>query len=568
MKNLFNNKYISIVVLLIIGVGIGWFIKPSDDHINLSSHQYISKSSEIWTCSMHPQIRQNEPGQCPLCGMDLIPLSEDDGGGELSIKMSPTAMQLANVVTDKVQKSVPKKEIRLNGKVALDETEVFTLSSHIPGRIERLMVNYTGETVHQGQVLAYVYSPALITAQEELFEAFKIKDKQASLYEASIEKLKNWKLTEAQINQILHEGKVQELFPVLADQSGVVLEKKVKVGDYLKKGQTMYVTSNLEQLWVLLDVYEKDLQWVKKGDVVQFEVQSFPGEKLEGKVTFVDPMVNAKTRVAKARIEIQNRGIRFKPDMFVSGVLESPLNTNKEVLNIPKSAVMWTGKRSIVYVKDETTSFMAFQMRQVDLGSLIGEHYVVLSGLELGEEIAVHGTFSIDAAAQLAGKPSMMNLSESEGIKFELNTETKASIQKLLRSYLSIKNQLVNDSSEGLQKDVEAFEKTLSSIKMSWFEDEAHHHWMGVDKRLKSSLSRLKDDQEIAAFRKSFVNFSNTINDVVKAFGPFEQIYYIQRCPMANDDKGAEWLSKEKEVLNPYFGASMLRCGEVIKVVE
>lgn len=554
--------------LVIIGLVIGFWIKPTDSNSGHSHKQ--STEQQVWTCSMHPQVRQNEPGKCPLCGMDLIPLNDDLGKeGKLSVKMSATAMQLASVVTKKVAQSIPKKEIRLNGKVALDESKIFTLSSHIPGRIEQLLVNYTGEKIEKGQVLAYVYSPELITAQEELFEAIKIKDKQASLYQASIEKLKNWKLTKNQIDQIIQEGKVQELFPILADESGVVIEKKVKVGDYIKRGQSIYVSSNLNHLWVLFDVYEKDLKWIKMGDEVQYEVQSLPGEKWNGTVKFIDPIVNARTRVAKARLEVANIGLRLKPDMFVSGTLSSPIGNSKELISIPKSAVMWTGKRSIVYIKDQTNETISFQMRKVELGSLIGDNYIVMSGLELGEEIAVHGTFSIDAAAQLAGKPSMMNVQEEQKhLNIQLSETAKIEVEQLLNQYISIKDKLVSDQIEGLSEDLKLFEEQLLSIDMSLFEGEAHHLWMMKLKSLKSSIGQLKAVNEIVTFRNGFVDFSNEVNGLVQAFGPFKQTYFIQRCPMANDDKGAEWLSKEKEVMNPYFGASMLRCGEVVHEIK
>lgn len=554
--------------LIIIGLIAGyWFGYGSKDE---SKHSHNEMLNQEWTCSMHPQIRQNEPGKCPLCGMDLIPITENDSGKSLGIRMSPTAMQLAKVVTEKVKQSVPNKEIRLNGKLSVDETKVFTLSSHIPGRIEKLMVNYTGETISKGQILAYVYSPELITAQEELFEAIKIKDKQVSLYNASKEKLKNWKLSDVQIEEIIKGGKVQELFPVLADQTGIVLEKKVNIGDYIKKGQAMYITSNLEQLWVLLDVYEKDLSWVKKGDKVQFEVQSFPGDKFEANVIFIDPVINSKSRVAKARLKLNNQSLRFKPDMFVSALLLSPFKEHEEVINIPKSAVMWTGKRSIVYVKEQTKNHVSFEMRQIEIGSLIGDNYVVKSGLELGEEIAVNGTFSIDAAAQLAGKPSMMNNINDEiaNTRFKLNQDAKIAIQNIIDQYLIIKDMLVKDNYKGIDEEIIKFDEILSGIKMTLFHGEAHDYWMKKESLLRGSVKLFKESKDIEQFRKVFVDFSHQVNEISKSSGPYEHSYYVQRCPMANNDQGAEWLSKEKEVLNPYFGASMLRCGEVVHEIK
>ena len=216
--------------VLLLGGLIGYIISTStNQHINESAHQPISPlTHQTWTCSMHPQIRQNEPGDCPICGMDLIPL-EDDQNAEIdpnAVSMSPTAMQLANVSTAIVGKMNPVKQVRLNGKVQSDERLVYSQASHIPGRIEKLLVNFTGEFVNNGQTIAYVYSPELVTAQEELFEAQKIAESQPQLFVAAKEKLKNWKLSNKQIEDILASGKIVEEFPIQADIAGNVTSKR------------------------------------------------------------------------------------------------------------------------------------------------------------------------------------------------------------------------------------------------------------------------------------------------------------------------------------------------------
>ena len=413
MKNKFKTKSLIFYLSLIaIGGLAGYLISTSaHQHIEPSPNQHIESSeNQIWTCSMHPQIRKTEPGKCPLCGMDLIPLNTDESGSNpMAIQMSPTAMKLANVQTTIVGNQKPEKEIRLNGKVQPDERMVVSQSSHIPGRIEQLQVNFTGEFVQKAQTLATIYSPDLVMAQEELFEASKIKNSQPALYEAAREKLKNWKLTDKQINHLLTSEKKLENFPVTADVSGVVLSKNVNLGDYIQRGQTIYQIADLSKVWVLFDVYESDMTWIDKGDTVEFTVQSLPGEKFSAAVSFIDRVINPKTRVAQARVEMKNKGLKLKPEMFVSGVITSPLETEKEALVVPKSAVMWTGERSVVYVKGESEKGVLFTMREVTLGPALGDSYVIASGLETGEEIATKGTFSIDAAAQLSGKPSMMS---------------------------------------------------------------------------------------------------------------------------------------------------------------
>lgn len=589
-----KQTYIYVGILLIGGL-IGYFINTSaHQQIDESAHQLDSDSkNQIWTCSMHPQIRQPEPGQCPICGMDLIPLADDGDSEEnpMEIKMSPTAMQLANVQTSIIIKKKPIKKVRMNGKIKADERSVFSQSSHIPGRIEKLMVSFTGESVQKGQVLAYIYSPELITAQEELFEAQKIKETQPGLFEAAKEKLKNWKLTETQINQILEKGTIQEQFPILADVSGIVLTKKVNLGDYIQKGQSIYEVANLNTIWVLFDVYESDIPWVKIGDKVQFTVQSLPGEVFNGKISFIDPVINPKTRVASARLEMNNTGMRLKPDMFVLGTIESTIHNEKEALIVPKSAVMWTGERSVVYVKNTNAKGVSFMMREVTLGAALGDSYVIKEGLEIGEEIATNGAFSIDAAAQLAGKPSMMNPEggvvmtghnhgggnkpttattdhSSHSKNISVSSKAKAELKPLFTAYFKLKDALVNDNLENAITASKEMGSVLSKVNMGVFTGEAHNVWMKHSSTLEKELRTANDTKEIGKMRTSFKNISDQMVMLVKTFGAIDQPVFVDYCPMADSEKGAEWLSTEKEIKNPYFGASMLTCGEIKQTIK
>jgi len=407
-----NVKQVMIYpVILLSGGIIGYLINTSDQTISSSDHQHIELATDqIWTCSMHPQIRQHEPGQCPIGGMDLVLIDSDDSGDNfLGLRMSPTAMQLANVRTSIIALRKPMKEVRLNGKVQADERSIFSQTSHISGRIEKLLVNYTGRYVSKGQIIAFVYSPESVTAQEELFAAQKISATQPELFKAARDKLKNWKLTDKQIDGILQSGTPAKDFPILSDMNGVVMTKRVNLGDHINQGSSLFEVADLSNIWILFDVYESDIAWVKKDDEVEFSIQSLPGEKFKGKISFIDPVINPKTRVAKARIALKNPGQQLKPEMFVSGILKSPLRDSKLSIIVPKSAVMWTGQRSIVYIKKESNFGINFILREVTLGPALGDSYMITDGLEEGDEIATNGAFSIDAAAQLAGKPSMMN---------------------------------------------------------------------------------------------------------------------------------------------------------------
>lgn len=580
---------------LIAGLFLGWLFFGGSESTTLDEHQHGNEmvGETIWTCSMHPQIRQNEPGNCPICGMELIPLDEENNTelDPMAISMSQTAMQIANVGTEIVGKTQPLKLVRLNGKVQADERLIYSQSSHIPGRIEKLMVNFTGEYVNKGQVIASIYSPDLVNAQEELFEARKIVDTQPLLFNSAKEKLKNWKLSDNQIAQILESGIVKEELPILADISGYVTEKKVNLGDYVNKGMPIYQIANLSSVWILFDVYESDMPWIKKGDEVNFSIQSVPGETFKGKISYIDPVINPMSRVAKARVEINNSDLKLKPEMFVSGTVEAKLPIKSDAIVVPKTAVMWTGQRSVVYVKNTSAKGVNFLMRDVKLGPSLGNGFVVNEGLEEGEEIAINGTFSIDAAAQLAGKPSMMNpeggpamtghnhgggampssnepSKKADFKKVSINQKAKESLQPLFTEYMAMKDALTNDNLKEAKEAGSKILKAVDGVNMSLFTGESHGVWMGQSSDLRNTLQHVQHFNSLEETRKVFQHVSNIMVNLETSFNPYDETLYVLHCPMANDNKGADWLSLSKEVRNPYYGQAMLTCGEVTKEIK
>jgi len=399
-------------VSLIIGLFLGWIFFHNSQESEMKSGQATEAVKKtVWTCSMHPQIKMEQPGKCPICGMDLIPLAQSGTGSADpdAIHLSKDAVQLANVLTTVVTRKKPVKEVRLYGKVQADERLFQSQTSHVPGRIERLNINFTGETIAKGQVLAEIYSPELITAQQELLETVKTKQLQPELYEASKEKLRQWKLTDDQISKVESSGVIQNNFEVLSNTSGTVTARRVNNGDHVSVGTVLFDIADLSQVWIMFEAYESDLQFLHIGEKLSFNIQAFPGQNFTGKIIFIDPVIDPVTRVAKVRVETGNQSGKLKPEMFATGIVSSSLTEYSEDVIIPKSAVLWTGKRSIVYVKQPASDEPVFKMREVELGPMLGESYVITNGLSEGEEIVTSGTFSVDAAAQLEGKPSMMN---------------------------------------------------------------------------------------------------------------------------------------------------------------
>ena len=418
MKKQIKNREIKlIIVTMVVGLFLGWlFFHTTSEkapHNHTMEMEEDGTKHTVYTCSMHPQIKEDKPGSCPICGMDLIPMktmgSDNKQVDPNEIQMSESALALASVQTTVVTKGVPEKEVNLLGKVQADERNISKITARYGGRIDDLFINYTGQKVRKGGSLAMIYSPDLIIAQKELLEAIKYKSSNPSFYQATRSKLKLWNLTEKQIDSIETREQAKTICEIKSPISGTVTKKEVSVGDYVKEGTQLFEVVNLSKVWVLFDAYESDLPWIKKGDNIEFTLQSFPGKQYKGKVAFIDPLIDGQTRVAQVRVELSNSNGEIKPGMFAKGTLKSNTAPNTNEILIPKSAILWTGKRSVVYVKVSDREMTSFLRREIVLGAEAGNFYVVSEGLSAGEEVATNGVFKIDAAAQLEGKSSMMN---------------------------------------------------------------------------------------------------------------------------------------------------------------
>ncbi|MDR1222763.1 MAG: efflux RND transporter periplasmic adaptor subunit [Tannerella sp.] len=413
VKETVRNTFFRTGITLAAGLILGWILFGRPD--TPVQHVPHTEETHVWTCSMHPQIRQDKPGKCPLCAMDLIPLkkasssSGADGADPDAILLSAEAVALAGIQTSVAGSGggSPAREIRLYGTIQPNERLVHSQVSHINGRIEELYVNFTGEPVRSGQVIASVYSPDLQNVQQELLEAAKLRDVQPALLEAAREKLRQWKLSDGQIALIEQSGKVLPRMDIMANTDGIVIAKNVSQGDYVSRGSVLFSVADLSSVWAVFEAYEMDLSCLKTGGDITYTVQALPGKTFSGKITFIDPVLDRTSRTAGIRVETANIGGRLKPEMIADAIVRAPLEQGR--ITIPATAVLWTGKRSIVYVKQAGSDVPAFKLREIELGPALGDAYPVLSGLQEGEEIVTNGAFTVDASAQLEGKRSMMN---------------------------------------------------------------------------------------------------------------------------------------------------------------
>lgn len=593
-----KEHYIPVIIVFVIGGLIGWIVLPSPGGSAMSAgeteihegHDQGEEEPTTWTCSMHPQIKQQEPGDCPICGMDLIPLSRMDAAGEHidpnEIMLSESAAGLADIETSVVRRDVPEKTVRLQGKIMPDERRISELTARFGGRIEKLFINFTGARVQKGEKLATLYSPELVTAQRELLEALSMKASRPALYSAARAKLKLWDLSDAQIDAIEKEGEPQLYFDVLSPLSGTVMERHVSVGDYVKSGDKLFMVTDLSHVWVMFDAYESDLPWIRVGDSLEYSVRSLPGERFEGKVAYIDPFLDPATRSVKVRVEQSNPDGKLKPEMFTEGILRSKAPAGSGALLIPRAAVLWTGKRSVVYVKIPDREAPSFLYREIELGPDAGNYYIVADGLEEGEVIATNGVFKIDAAAQLEGKRSMMNpeggssgtghdhgsmatdAEDEPAAGLSAPVEFRKQLTAFYQAYIEMKDAFVETNAGKVQEEAGPVSKALNSIGMKMLDDPEHTYWMEQQQVLSRTLNTILGSGDIEVQRKAFIDFNLAFYKTIKVFGLEGVETYYQYCPMANDDRGAYWFSNEEEIRNPYFGDVMLACGENREIIK
>jgi Cu(I)/Ag(I) efflux system membrane fusion protein len=427
--------------------------------------------TQIWTCSMHPQIKLPKPGKCPICGMDLIPLENDsaEDGALRELTVSENAARLMQIETSPAEHRFAQTDVRMVGKVDFDETRTAFITARMPGRLDRLFVDYTGVQVKKGDHLASIYSPELLSAQQELLQAIDsvkalqnsqsalVRNASQSTVEAVREKLRLWGLPAEQIQEIETRGTLTDHLTLYSPVGGVVIHKNAQEGGYVKTGDRIYTVADLSRVWVQLEAYESDLPWLRYGQKVTFTTEAWPGENFEGTIAFIDPVLNAATRSVNVRVNVDNPDLKMKPGMFVRAVAHPVIANDGKVTNpslagkwispmhpeivkdgpgscdvcgmplvraeelgyvaadeinaplvIPATAPLLTGTRAIVYVELPGKEKPTYEGREIILGPRAGNVYIVRHGLKAGERVVTKGAFKLDAELQIRAKPSMM----------------------------------------------------------------------------------------------------------------------------------------------------------------
>lgn len=580
-----------LVPAIVAAFAAGWWLAPSTDTSNHEAHPETATAAEtVWTCSMHPQIRQPHPGDCPICGMDLIPLTHDDsvdaGPNEPpQLRLSERSVALMNLQTIPVIRQAAHAQLRLPGRIAVDETRLSVATAWFAGRVDRLFINHTGQRVEAGQPLMELYSPELFSTQQELIQATRAHSAREDsntrqTLERARERLRLLGLSPAHIEAIEANDRPSTHLTVTAPASGFVIERQISIGQYVERGTPLFTLADLSEVWVELEAYESELPFLRLGQAASIELTARPGETFQGTIAFIDPQVDPSTRTARVRINLNNDSFLLKPGMLATGSVMAPFEPDHNPLVIPVSAPLHTGKRALVYVQIPHSEGPIFEPREVVLGPRLGEVYPVLEGLAEDERVVVNGQFKLDSELQIRGRPSMMAPATPEASGPSRSdprdppaqasfaeTVTAAFASELLplvEGYLLLTNGLADDDLDHAQKGLRQQQQTLADIGEHRLSGDAHVSWMHHYNELESILNDMKASDSLEGLRSRLQELTLILERIYVNFGsgilpPLNRAF----CPMVDGDSIGTWLQRGEEVRNPYWGEAMLGCGEV-----
>ncbi len=614
------NRQTLLVVAIVVAAFAGGFLvrggggsAPAGD-----GHAHSEEAAPTrWTCSMHPQIiLPSNDQQCPICFMDLIPLEDNTSAGLApgDLALTETAAALADVATDFVERRFVTRAVRLVGKVSADETRTRTINARVGGRLDKLYVDATGQEVTAGMKLAEIYSPELYTAQAELQAAAQatrqgaengsLAGSAAANLKAATERLRLWGMGDEQIRAITAGQAISDHLAVTAPVGGVVVERKATVGSYVKTGSLLYAIADLSQVWISLEAFETDVAWLREDQGVTFTTRAFPGREFTGDILFINPVLDERTRTIEVRVAVDNRAGLLKPGMLVVGKVEAALDTDgmpvtdesqaTPPLVIPASAPLLTGDRAVVYLKHDGENGPVFSGRQVVLGPRAGDYYLVVSGLNEGDEVVTRGNFKIDSALQIQAQPSMMNptgggpvpghdhggggmeMADREMVgempevaPFVAPECFNAGLRAVVDKYYALQEALVGDDDGQARMAAHGVHQALSELECDAAQLDANgaKFWKMITDELTTATMLTAGAEDIAARRMAFEPLSDTLWLAVSTFKagagtPVRRFH----CPMAMDGAGAFWLQAGETTANPYYGASMLRCGSQVEL--
>lgn len=642
-RRLIGARRAMVLILIHVAFFMGYLISgdggeenANHDHGDEVAHA-DAENGQMYTCSMHPDVRMPNPDDlCPICNMELIPVGELDEDEEQDddiprLRVSERARALMQIQTSPAERRLADRELRLFGRVDYDETRTNDITLLADGQIRQLHIDYSNARVNEGEHLADVYSPAVLSAAEEFLVAARAGERRGTddLARQARRKLTLLGVTPPEVDEILEQGEATDTYRVYSPASGIITELGAQEGDWVNQGQRLMRIVDLDQVWVQLEAYERDLQWLRYGQSIEFTTQAYPGEVFEGQIAFISPTVDEDRRTVRVRANVDNSDGKLKPDMFLHGTVHSQVAAGGRVmapelagkwvspthpgiirdgpgesprsgrplvraedlgytaaspddaempLLIPKTAPLITGERAVVYVEIPGEDRPTFEGRDVTLGARVGDYYIVEEGLEDGAVVVTHGNFRIDSELQIRGRPSMMRpasdseeqeeeeerLAETLHITADIPDEFTNQLGDVVRAYVDVAEGLADDDFGAAQDAASALVDVLDGIDDSMLEGDAAEQWALADGEVRAALSTMAEMEDLDGLRQHFEPLSDWMAAVVDAFGSGDAgAVYLLHCPMAFDNRGADWLQLDEEVRNPYFGDAMYDCGEV-----
>lgn len=540
----------------------------------------------IYQCPMHPEQQSTDPAAtCPICGMDMTPMGGDAAdAGQPVLRLSDRSRKLLNVQVMPVERRAVEVPLGFVGRLGHDERLVHDVVVRSESYVEKLHADYLYKPVAEGEVLAEVYSPQVNAAVRELRvvrDAAADSGRQATSLEAARAKVQRLGVSADQVEQLLASDDVGGTYQIRSPIAGHVMALSGREGYWLDEGQQLVRIMDPSNLWVQLEAYERDLQWLEVGLPVELTVEAYPGETFEGEVAFVDPMVDERSRTSRVRLNVPNPDDRLKPGMFVRatirGQVSSDLSEGEESdeasggLVIPASAPLLTGRRAVVYVQEKEAEQPTYRGREVVLGPRVGEYYMVREGLSEGELVVTHGAFKIDSELQISGRPSMMAAGGITGERDDPTTGWQVhqvpeafagQVAEAVEGYFAISEALAEDDLEAARQAVAGLRERIVAIDAEPLQPSTREAWQPLAARLDEATTAMAEAEKIDALRREMAALSEGVTELAVRFGG-EQVgpLYRMHCPMAHDDAGAYWLQADEELRNPYMGERMLRCG-------
>jgi len=392
------KKILIIATILVIGLGGSYVLFGNHGAASVAQAE---ETEQLYTCGMHPQIISKEPGYCPICGMKLTPKKDNSVAMKGSIVVDPTVVQNMGMVVADVSRQQLQRKVRVFGKIQYSEPSIQSVNVKIPGWVEKLYIDYEGQSVKKGQPLFSVYSPELVAAQQEYLVA--LKNKQAlgnsgsnNLLQAAVMRLENWDISPEQITGLSNNGQLTKTMLIRSPFDGVVIAKRVALGEHLNPGAEIYRIADISKVWVQGYAYEQDLPYIRTGQTAEVSVPSLPNDSFTGKIIYVSPFLNDANQ-AEIRIETANPNLLLKPDMYAEVNIDSRLDGSR--LAVPRKAVINSGAKEIVYLSEGDGSY---EPQVITTGaSADGDMLEVTSGLNEGDKVVTSGQFLLDSESRL-----------------------------------------------------------------------------------------------------------------------------------------------------------------------